>query len=201
MDQHERHVVDDLFARLRQAEERSGPRDREAEDLIRRHVGAQPAAPYYLAQVIVVQEQALAASQARVQELERQLAGRPAAGGGGFLAGLFGGGGGSGEREPAAGSGSAGAASAGTAGAARIPPHYQRGGGGFLAGAMQTAVGVAGGVLIGNALAGLFAPDEAAAAEPVPGESADAGWGEDAAYDEPTFGGDDGGSFLDDAEF
>ena len=108
MDENERHIIDDLFGKLRQAEARSGPRDREAEDLIRRHVGAQPAAPYYMAQAIVVQEQALAASQARVQELERQLTGRPA--GGGFLAGLFGGGGS--ERLPAAGAGRIGPSSA-----------------------------------------------------------------------------------------
>ena len=163
MDQTERRIIDDLFAKLRQAEDRSGPRDAGAEGLIRRHVGAQPAAPYYMAQAIVVQEQALAASQARVQELERQLAERPAAGGGGFLAGLFGGG----ESAPAAGTGRTAAAAPPAAGGAQIPlQHYHRGGagGGFLAGAMQTAAGVAGGVLIGNALAGMLAPGEAAAA-------------------------------------
>ena len=49
-----------------------------------------PAAPYYITQVILVQEQALANMQTRVQELERQLAEWPA--GGGSLSGLFGGG-------------------------------------------------------------------------------------------------------------
>ncbi len=38
-------------------------------------------------------------------------------------------------------------------------------GGGFLAGAAQTAMGVAGGVLLGNAIAGLIGGDEAQAAE------------------------------------
>jgi hypothetical protein len=42
---------------------------------------------------------------------------------------------------------------------------YQAGGGGFLAGAMQTALGVAGGFLVADAISGLFA-DEAAAAVP-----------------------------------
>jgi hypothetical protein len=37
------------------------------------------------------------------------------------------------------------------------------GGGGFLAGAAQTAMGVAGGVLLGNMLADWLTPDEAAA--------------------------------------
>ena len=39
----------------------------------------------------------------------------------------------------------------------------QQRGGGFLAGAAQTAMGVAGGVLLGNAIAGMFAGDANAA--------------------------------------
>ena len=88
MDQNERGIIDDLFDRLRRAEGQSEPRDPEAEALIARHVAAQPAAPYYMAQAIVVQQEALARAQSRVQELERQLAER---GSGGFLGGLFGG--------------------------------------------------------------------------------------------------------------
>ena len=41
-----------------------------------------------------------------------------------------------------------------------------RGGGGFLAGAAQTALGVTGGVLLGNAIAGMLGGSEAKAAEP-----------------------------------
>jgi uncharacterized protein len=55
-----------------------------------------------------------------------------------------------------------------------------RTGGGFLAGAAQTAMGVAGGVLLANALGGLFAGDAQA---------------EEAAVDEGDFGG------FDDSEF
>ncbi len=40
-----------------------------------------------------------------------------------------------------------------------------RGGGGFLAGAAQTAVGVAGGVMLGSFLADMLTPDAAMAAE------------------------------------
>lgn len=47
--------------------------------------------------------------------------------------------------------------------------YHQAGAGGFLGGAMQTALGVAGGFLIADALSGLLSPDEAAAE---PGESA-----------------------------
>ena len=90
MDQNERRIIDDLFARLGEAERRAGPRDAEAERLIQGHLGRQPAAPYYMAQAIVVQQEALAGAQARIEQLERELGERPA--GGGFLGGLFGGG-------------------------------------------------------------------------------------------------------------
>jgi hypothetical protein len=44
-------------------------------------------------------------------------------------------------------------------------PMGQPQGGGFLAGAAQTAMGVAGGLLIGNMIMGAFEGDEAAAEE------------------------------------
>lgn len=155
MDTHERQLIDDLFAKLRHIDREAPPRDAEAEALIRRQVAALPAAPYYMAQAILVQEQALATAQQRVQELERQLAGRPA--GGGFLAGLFG----------------AGPTPAAPRAGSRIPPSgapaMQPGTGGFLAGAMQTALGVAGGMLVANAITSAFAGG-AEAAEPPPDE-------------------------------
>ncbi|MGY0782698.1 DUF2076 domain-containing protein, partial [Azospirillum argentinense] len=94
MDQTERQIIDDLFAKLRQAEAQSGPRDPQAEAHIRDTIARQPGAPYLMAQAIVMLEQALAASQNQNQELERQLQERPAAaaGGGGIFGGLFGGG-------------------------------------------------------------------------------------------------------------
>ena len=68
------------------------------------------------------------------------------------------------------------------------------GGGGFLAGAAQTAMGVAGGVLLGNAIGSMFAGDapatETAAAEP----AAEEPQVEEAAYDDggfDDFGGDE----------
>ncbi len=94
MDSTERQVIDELFGKIRQAAGQSGPRDPEAEARIRQHVAQQPASPYYMAQAIIIQEQALAAANARIEQLERQLSDRPA---GGFLGGLFGAGG-----EPAA---------------------------------------------------------------------------------------------------
>lgn len=66
--------------RLRQAEGQSGARDADAAALIAQHVARQPAAPYYMAQAIVVQQDALAEAQMKIQELERQLEERPAGG-------------------------------------------------------------------------------------------------------------------------
>ncbi len=175
MDQTEKQVIDGLFDRLRQAERGSGPRDAEAERHIGQLVAQSPAAPYYMAQAILVQEHALKAAQERIAELEQEVEEQPAAaGGGGFLGGLFGGGNTAPARGPAAGRGSVpraggrmrypgpGAEAAADSPVARYNQTGQ--GGGFLAGAMQTAVGVAGGVIIGNMLAGMFGGNEAQAA-------------------------------------
>ncbi len=163
MDRNERQVIDELFGKLRQLDQQAPQRDADAEAHIRQQVAAMPAAPYYMAQAILVQEQALANLQNRVQELE-QAAVQPAAGG--FLGGLFGGG----QTAP----------TRGMVPAAKgpIPPQYmQQGGGapgspwsrpaggGFLAGAMQTALGVAGGMLIADALTSAFDGGAAEAGE------------------------------------
>jgi hypothetical protein len=152
MDQNERQIIDDLFDRLRRAEEQAEPGDADAEALIARHVARQPAAPYYMAQAIVVQQEALGRAQAKIQELERGLAERRS---GGFLSGLFG------DEEAS----TSGAPASGERSSGDFGRRAQRaGGGGFLAGAMQTALGVAGGFLIADAIAGLLSPDEGAAA-------------------------------------
>lgn len=164
MDQTERQIIDDLFAKLRQAEAQSGPRDPQAEAHIRDTIARQPAAPYLMAQAIVMLEQALAASQNQNQELERQLQERPAAaaGGGGIFGGLFGGG-----AKPAPapqqrhggspwGQAPGAAPAYGDPRVAAYAQQPQRAGGGFMAGAMQTAMGVAGGMLIGSALSSAF---------------------------------------------
>ncbi len=162
MDNTERQVIDELFGKVQQAQAQSGPRDAGAEARIREHIAAQPAAPYYMAQAIIIQEQALAASQSRVEELERELAERPS---GGFLGSLFGGGSGGARPVPTRFGQSRGVD---PRVAAYTNPHARPGGSGFLAGAMQTAMGVAGGLLIGNAVASLFSGSEAEAAEPEP---------------------------------
>jgi uncharacterized protein len=130
-----------------------------------------------------VQQEALARVQTRLQDLDRQLAERRP---GGFLSGLFG------DEERS----SAGAPLRGDPGAGGLD-RYRQPGGGFLAGAMQTALGVAGGFLIADALTGLFAADQAAAAapdaapthDPAPAEE-DAFGGEDPGVADGTTGGD-----------
>ena len=153
MDRNEQQIIDGLFDRLRQAQGGSPPREPSAQQRIEDHLSRQPAAPYYMAQAIVVQEQALQAAQGRIQELEQEVTRRPSAGGG-FLGGLF-------------GAGSAPVPRAAPSPQAQQMARYQQqGGGGFLAGAMQTAMGVAGGMMLGNMLMGAFGGNEAVAAEP-----------------------------------
>lgn len=187
----ERSMIEGLFQRLQQAEAQAGPRDAEAERLIQGLMARQPAASYLLAQVALVQEHGLRNLQTRVEELEREQAERPQ-GGGGFLGGLFGG-----RSQGAAQPASPGRPQAATGGgwsnsrfpgqgAAPMQPGAQ--GGGFMAGAMQTAMGVAGGVLLGNAVAGLFADDAQAAETPAEPPAA-------APEPEASAGEEDGGLF------
>ena len=188
MDHQDRQAIEQLFGKIAQVEGQAGAPDVQAAEFIRSRINQQPNAPYYMAQTIVVQEQALSAAHGRIQQLEQELASRPA-GGGGFLSGLFGGGQSrpqphqSYQPQPMQG----------------MPPHMAPGmggmmggmapgrGGGFLAGAAQTAMGVAGGVLLGNMIAGAFSggdgPSAAAAGQPEPQQAA--------AEDQ----GDDGGDF------
>lgn len=154
----ERQIIESLFARLRRVEQHSPSREPEAERLIHHLLQAHSGAAYYLAQTVVAQERALEAAQARITELERDVYSR---GGGGFLSGRS-----HSYRSSPHQSYRAGAAvptgrSYGYGSGHRSPPP----GASFLAGAAQTAMGVAGGVLVSNLIASAFA-DEAAAAAP-----------------------------------
>ena len=149
MDHNDRQAIDELFGKLKEVERHVGPRDPEAEALIGEKIAAQPGAPYYMAQTIVAQEHALMAAQRRIEELEGQNRGAS----GGFLGAIFGGS----QQSPQQ--------------SYRTVPNHEpsriaHGGGGFLAGAAQTAVGVAGGVFLASMIAGAFAGGAAQAAEP-----------------------------------
>ena len=187
MNPQERKIIDDLFDKLAQAELQAGPREPIAEDHIRSRIEKQPGAPYLMAQTVVMQQQALEAAQTRLAALEDELKQRPASGG--FLSGLFGGG--ASTREPGPTQGTLREAGFGSRSPGQNIAQAQRGraGGGFLAGAAQTAMGVAGGMLLGSMIGSAFGGGEAHAAKapvPEPAETndvADADMGDDAMGD------------------
>lgn len=59
MQREEQQLIEGLFSRLKQAESQTVARDAAAEQLINQHLQAQPGAPYYMAQAILIQEAAL----------------------------------------------------------------------------------------------------------------------------------------------
>jgi hypothetical protein len=174
MDRQDRQAIESLFAKLDTVEHQSPPRDADAEDFIGEQLARLPHAPYYMAQTIVVQEQALNAAQARIEELEREVGARRS---GGLVSNIFGS-----RSQPLRSTGSVP-----RVGRSETTPFQQTPptrGGGFLAGAAQTAMGVAGGVLLGNMIAGMFGTDKAQAAEPQADNApADSGDAEDASAD------------------
>jgi uncharacterized protein len=159
----ERNLISSLFDRLRKAD--TAPKDPEAEAFIGQNVVQVPAAPYLLVQSLLVLEHAVTNAQARIADLEKQLAAaqqnQKASHGGGFLSGLFGGGRHEEQTPPPAPQGQPAAPRPAYAPPpqpqyAPPPPtpypsttNLQPGAGGsFLKGAMSTAAGVAGGALL-----------------------------------------------------
>ena len=187
MNGQDRQAIEGLFSRLAEAERQAPPKDAEADAYIRQRLQGQPGAPYMMAQTIVVQTHALEQAEQRIQQLEDE-AGEPQgrSGSGGMFGGVFGGSGRSAGPVPRSGSvPTAGGPMGAPANGPMMQPQQQ--GGGFLADAAQTAMGVAGGVLLGNAIGGMFgggaaqaapapatpAPEpQAAAAQPAPAEPA-----------------------------
>ena len=214
------------------------------------HLRQQPAAPYYMAQAILVQEAAIKRLDEQNKQLEAELkqaraqaeaaqasSSAQSTGGGGFLSSIFGSGGrnaapvaqpqqrpsappvasGGGWREPSAPGFSQPQAQQPGFGAAPA----RSGASSFLGGAMQTAAGVAGGVLLAQGISSLFnhnsQPEEIVEVikeEPAPASDAggwndqdsqrqvadNGGWGNDQGgfADTDYSGGDDGGFFSDD---
>jgi hypothetical protein len=197
MNEREKQLIDGLFDKLQQVHRQAAQRDTQAEAYISRQLTTLPEAPYYMAQALLVQEQALANLQTRVQELEQRS---QQGSGGGFLSGLFGGG----DTRPSGGRFGAPAhgqpryAQSGYGGGMGSPWGRSGGGGGFLAGAMQTALGVAGGVLVADAISDAFSGGAAEAGELVQDTAGELG--HDVGYEEPIAdtGGDFGADFGDD---
>ncbi len=163
MSNDDRAAIDQLFGRLADTERRSPPRDADAEAFIRDHVGRQPGAPYFMAQTIVVQDHALKEAERHIADLEARLAARDQPGS--LSPSGFGASPRSAAPPPATQGGPWSqpqpAAAAGNWPQNPAPPAAPQaspfgGGGGFLAGAAQTAMGVAGGMLIGNVVSRMF---------------------------------------------
>ncbi|MBV8589671.1 MAG: DUF2076 domain-containing protein, partial [Acetobacteraceae bacterium] len=155
------------------------PIDKDADALIGELFQKYPEARYRLTQYAFVQEQALAAAQSRMKQLEqelqqaRQAAQEAPRRSGGFFSNLFGGG--SQPSQP----GSAWGGAQRYQGPPQQPPAaypqpqyapgyqpgmFQPSGTGFLGSALRTAAGVAGGVVLGNALMDMFSSHSAHAA-------------------------------------
>ncbi|WP_226365738.1 DUF2076 family protein [Pseudonocardia sp. ICBG162] len=182
MDATDRQLITDLADRVRAAS--TGERDPEAAALIDRSFGDPRSAVYVLTQAVLVQEQALAAAQARVAELEAQQA--PTGGErGGFMSGLFG------RRteqpappQPWGAQQPAPQAWANHPGAAAAPqPAAPAGGGGsFMRTAAGVAAGVAGGALLATGVSSMLSEpptthdQSAAPAESGATEDDDWGW-------------------------
>ncbi|MHC8323844.1 DUF2076 domain-containing protein [Pseudomonas sp. GB2N2] len=253
MNSEEQTLIDGLFSRLQQAETDAAPRDALAEARIKEHLTRQPAAGYFMTQAILVQEHALKSLDEQnkqltqqIQQLQAELQSAkaqtpaPAPSGGGFLSSIFGG---SSRETPAP---SAPPASGGWREPGRpsfnspppqqnfaAPPPQQNYapqqqapgiGSGFLGGALKTAAGVAGGVMLAQGISSLFHSNqqpqeivEVIKEEPaqVNDHSGDKAWGDeqrvadnhssdqggyaDADYNDDSssfFGGDDDDSFV-----
>lgn len=178
MSPEERNLITNLFDRIRDAG--AIDKDRQAEMLIKDAVRQMPDAPYVLVQSVLLQENALAEAQARIEALQARVseleAGAQPQSGGSFLGGAR-------PLRPVTGSvPSVGAEprpepSRSVWGASRqaepdmapmrgpgpayqpnLPPQMPAasGGGGFLRSAMAAAAGVAGGVLLSDSIRGMF---------------------------------------------
>jgi uncharacterized protein len=167
----ERQLINGLFDRMRGYN--LPQKDREAEALINEAVRATPDAPYMLVQSVLVQEQALEAANARVEELEarvRELEGaQPQQGSGSFLGGLFGGARPEPERRagsvPAIGSRAGSVPSMFPGRAQAAPEPAQPATGGFMRTAMTTAAGVAGGMLLAEGIRNMMGGGSSAQAQ------------------------------------
>ena len=243
MNTEEQTLIDGLFGRLKQAEDPAQPRDAQAQARIEEHLRQQPAAPYYMAQAILVQEAAIKRLDEQNKQLEAELkqvraqleASRPSGSGGGFLSSIFGAGARSPEpQRPVAPASSSSGGWREPSPQAYSPPQPQQGFGAapaparsgassFLGGAMQTAAGVAGGVLLAQGISSLFnhnaQPEEVVEVikeEPAPASDTggwndqggqqqvadNGGWGSDqGGYADTDYSSDDGGFFSDDDSY
>jgi hypothetical protein len=187
MTSQDRQAIERLFARLDEVEQQSAPRDPEAERFIQQRMARQPGSAYYMAQSIVALEQALNDANRRLEEAER------GASQGSLMPKRFDQYEDEGQAAQSRGRGSV--PNIGPSGGYR-PQQAEGAGTGFLAGAFQTALGVSGGLLLGNAIGSIFGSGKAQASESrrdEPSQQNESPEDEDENGDE----GDGGGGFLD----
>nr|WP_315419780.1 DUF2076 domain-containing protein [uncultured Pseudomonas sp.] len=234
MNSEEQTLIDGLFSRLQQAETDSAPRDAQAEARIKEHMTRQPAAGYYMTQSILVQEHALKSLDAQNKqqaqqiqqlqdELERAKSSQPAPASGGFLSSIFGGGSRDPQPSQSAPASSGGWREPGRPAFGQPAPQQNYGapqqnyqqpqqapaapiGSGFLGGALKTAAGVAGGVMLAEGISSLFHHNqqpqvvEEIIEQPAPA-SDQGGWGNDdqrfAGNDSDSWGSNNSDSFAD----
>lgn len=245
MNSEEQTLIDGLFSRLQQAEKDAAPRDVQAEARIKEHMTRQPAAGYFMTQAILVQETALKSLDEQNRQLTQQIEQLqadlqqarqqpPAPSGGGFLSSIFGGS--SRDPRPTSAPGASPASGGGWREPARpgfnAPPQQNYaappanygaaqqqapGAGSFMSGALKTAAGVAGGVMLAQGISSLFhgaqQPQEVVEViEPEPAQpvndtaSSDSGRGNDSnVAGNDAYGNDQGGfadaDYSDDSSF
>lgn len=227
MNSEEQTLIDGLFSKLKSAEAASAPRDSQAEARIKEHLSQQPAAPYYMTQAILVQEVAVNKLNQQIRDLQAQLQqaraqAQPApAQSGGFLSSIFGGGSSQPQApapQPSSGGWRDGPANPPPQANYAAPAPQQQAaapaapfGSGFLGGALKTAAGVAGGVMLAEGISSLFhhnsQPQEIVEIiEQQPSQASDAGfgnggggWGDESqrVSNNDSWGGGNGGGFAD----
>lgn len=168
MEQKEKILIENLFDRLENVEKKSSVRDLLAEKLIQELLMKQQNAPYYMTQIILVQEEAIKKLNERINQLESEISlmkeKENKNNSTSFLSGLFG------SSNVTSSPNNIKNAWGNTSGKLdynslpinNVPtgnittPSSSSNIGSFLGSALQTATGVAGGMIMGNMLMNLF---------------------------------------------
>lgn len=199
----EKQLIQDFFARLTQ--QSAADKDRAAETLILQELRRNPDAAYVLVQTALVYEHQMGELEDRIVDLEQQLqdvnqGARADANRGSFLGGRLGqsrsapedSGAGYARVRPGALSGTESGMQSSTGRASPWSPQQTAAqqpapaaqGGGFFRSAMATAAGVAGGMMLGDGLRGLFGGSQQHGAGSDPSALADADRTQDQLQDE-----------------
>lgn len=168
MKDEEKNLIENLFHRLKNTEMNSFERDNSADELIQKLVKNQPSSSYYMAQTILIQETAIKKMSVKIEELKKRIEilkteesnQKPS-----FLSNFF-------KKNPTSQTLShdnkiwknkennlqshCSNPTMSSPTAQSIPIVSGNRSGGFLSNALQTATGVAGGMILGNMLMNVF---------------------------------------------